>query len=753
MVNIPRFILSVVALECSCRGVFGEPTPSPTSSPVTISSYIDITTSPTSSPTPMFSYTNDTTHPDYPYCNGTVSFISDGYCDSGNNNGKCGWDGGDCCGCTCNSSSSRTYGYDCGVVGYACEDPDAPLFIPGGNECKDISFLSLTKPSVPSCPQAFEVGMYVESTSDALELANATSCSGGDFSVEWRGHVDVGITIRVLDGTSVRITGVSEAVANGGGTVPIFFISNGYLYLNNIGIANGNGSEGGAIFADSGSKLFVEGVSFTSNTAQSMGGAIFAVSSNATLVSTTFEGNSADIGGAVVVLNSTLTTKGYTSFHDNSAGYGGAVFAALNSIVIGSGNTTFINNNATEHGGAIFIAGTSYLGWNMQPVLRSTAQYSSMYSNSGENISTSTSSGFTSNVGYSSGLYENEARWIDMDENGDTAFMGNKAEGLGGAIYAESSQIFCSGSMLLIGNSAQAGGALYLESYNAVQTKGAMTFSLNRAVNDGGAIWASSSSKLIINGSTIFTGNTCGESGGAIYAVYDGGAIWAGTLAYDGAELTANGSITFTNNACGGNGGAIHLSGIYFVFNGNVAFSENSALSFGGALYASQTEKGPILNGVIFLNNVAKAGGAVFFSAVGTYEGFDDDEDEDPNRFSSKFISCRFEGNSASSTGGAIYSSAGKDLVWKTVFINNSADDGGALQISGTAILLNSSFVNNTSSEDGGPAIFNRGVISDMVGVHFSGNGYHCSPDAFMGLEEVRCVCSVYTLFLCYVRW
>ena len=501
MVNIPRFILSVVALECSCRGVFGEPTPSPTSSPVTISSYIDITTSPTSSPTPMFSYTNDTTHPDYPYCNGTVSFISDGYCDSGNNNGKCGWDGGDCCGCTCNSSSSRTYGYDCGVVGYACEDPDAPLFIPGGNECKDISFLSLTKPSVPSCPQAFEVGMYVESTSDALELANATSCSGGDFSVEWRGHVDVGITIRVLDGTSVRITGVSEAVANGGGTVPIFFISNGYLYLNNIGIANGNGSEGGAIFADSGSKLFVEGVSFTSNTAQSMGGAIFAVSSNATLVSTTFEGNSADIGGAVVVLNSTLTTKGYTSFHDNSAGYGGAVFAALNSIVIGSGNTTFINNNATEHGGAIFIAGTSYLRWNMQPVLRSTAQYSSMYSNSGENISTSTSSGFTSNVGYSSGLYENEARWIDMDDNGDTAFMGNKAEGLGGAIYAESSQIFCSGSMLLIGNSAQAGGALYLESYNAVQTKGAMTFSLNRAVNDGGAIWASRSSKLIINGS------------------------------------------------------------------------------------------------------------------------------------------------------------------------------------------------------------------------------------------------------------
>lgn len=91
--------------------------------------------------------------------------------------------------------------------------------------------------------------------------------------------------------------------------------------------------------------------------------------------------------------------------------------------------------------------------------------------------------------------------------------------------------------------------------------------------------------------------------------------------------------------------------------------------------------------------------------------------------------------------------------MWKTAFINNSADVGGALQISGSANLFNSSLVDNTSGEGGGPAIFNAGVISEMVGVNFSGNGYHCSPDAYMGLDEVRRVCSLHTLFLFFVRW
>jgi hypothetical protein len=32
---------------------------------------------------------------------GNPSWISDGYCDAINNNSSCEWDGGDCCGSTC----------------------------------------------------------------------------------------------------------------------------------------------------------------------------------------------------------------------------------------------------------------------------------------------------------------------------------------------------------------------------------------------------------------------------------------------------------------------------------------------------------------------------------------------------------------------------------------------------------------------------------------------------------------------------
>lgn len=69
----------------------------------------------TDSPTPSPAASSD-----YPDCIGTIMYISDGWCDYGNNNADCGWDGGDCCPCTCEDGV-----YTCGSSGYSCEDPDA----------------------------------------------------------------------------------------------------------------------------------------------------------------------------------------------------------------------------------------------------------------------------------------------------------------------------------------------------------------------------------------------------------------------------------------------------------------------------------------------------------------------------------------------------------------------------------------------------------------------------------------------------
>ena len=116
---------------------------------------------------------------------------------------------------------------------------------------------------------------------------------------------------------------------------------------------------------------------------------MYAVSSNTTLASTTFDGNRTGYGGA-------------------------AVFTAHSSVVaIGSGNTSFINNNTIGNGGAVFIGETSYLVWNMQPAFASITQYSGNYSNSEETSSHKTY--LSSHTGFG-GLYAKTPEWIDRNE-------------------------------------------------------------------------------------------------------------------------------------------------------------------------------------------------------------------------------------------------------------------------------------------------------------------------------------------------
>ncbi|CAM9473131.1 unnamed protein product [Ectocarpus sp. 8 AP-2014] len=50
-----------------------------------------------------------------------LSWVGDGYCDRRNNNENCGgYDGGDCCECTCIDEA-----YECGIVSFSCIDPAA----------------------------------------------------------------------------------------------------------------------------------------------------------------------------------------------------------------------------------------------------------------------------------------------------------------------------------------------------------------------------------------------------------------------------------------------------------------------------------------------------------------------------------------------------------------------------------------------------------------------------------------------------
>ena len=123
---------------------------------------------------------------------GVVEYIGDGNCDGINNTPDCGYDGGDCCICTCIDSMACTFNFN-------CLDPDArdELYA-----CHEIPS-DITSP----CSDDVEKNWIVENAAQALTLAETTKCSGGSFQVEWRGNISMDQTIHAVNGTVLHIYG------------------------------------------------------------------------------------------------------------------------------------------------------------------------------------------------------------------------------------------------------------------------------------------------------------------------------------------------------------------------------------------------------------------------------------------------------------------------------------------------------------------------------------------------------------------
>ena len=239
---------------------------------------------------------------------GVVEYIGDGYCDGINNTPDCGYDGGDCCICTCADSMMCTSGFN-------CIDPDA------GDElyaCDEIPS-EITSP----CSDDVEKIWIVENAAQARTLAESTKCSGGSFQVEWRGNVSMDQTIHAVDGTVLHIYGThAGAVISGNLEKRLITVVNASLYLTNVRVEFGLAVVGGAIAA-SRSNLTFNQAFFVSNQARGMGGALYVMDES--IVSfdgeTTFLANNvADIsGGAIYVAGGSVASwKGRnTSFTDN----------------------------------------------------------------------------------------------------------------------------------------------------------------------------------------------------------------------------------------------------------------------------------------------------------------------------------------------------------------------------------------------------------------------------------------------------
>ncbi len=296
---------------------------------------------------------------------------------------------------------------------------------------------------------------------------------------------------------------VNNSSASNGGAI---YIDGGVLNIENSVFADNNSlGNGGAIFAASSSGrtsiINVKNSIFDGNAAQGdQGGGAITLTNPSTLKieDAVFSNNTADDGGAVKAYNpshieyiknsdfknnkatdgaggaissSELTTIENSSFESNSStGRGGAIWYGIADITSGEiadfyiKSTTFKENSAGAHGGAIFV-------------------------DSGTNNHT---------------FYITDSKFINNETRNNS----------GGAIYSTSNINYSNTEFT--GNKAnKQAGAVYTDGYDSTATFDNVTFSKNEAGTLGGAIYSFWSIDTYIN--SKFDGNKTGQAGGAIF--------------------------------------------------------------------------------------------------------------------------------------------------------------------------------------------------------------------------------------------
>ena len=678
---------------------------------------------------------------EFPDCGGNLLRLGDGACDAYNNNEECGYDGGDCCLCTCIKNGECVFR---GIRGFGCVDPSAEE---GLYQCQP--------PPPHSAPCAVEIQRtwVVEDSTQARALAQAVNCSGGTFDVLWKGFVTVERTIYVASGTVLTITGVGEpstAVIHGGLQTQILTAINASLHVINVSFSLGSSVFGGAIAASASNMTFTR-TSFVGNIASGMGGAIYMENHSTAWfdMETSLLRNSAvGFGGALYACGNSSVTFTVEEAHilHNAAGESGGAIAIDQSHIWWSGNTFYSNNTSGFSGGAVDVANgctarwfgsnlfsenTATLGGALAVYLKSDVSWSGgmvlEYNQAivmggaiyvqGADISWDGSTIFTSNIALTAGGALSAVLGADVSWSGDTAFKDNRATSAGGAIYVESAEVSWSGVSSYVINSAEEGGAVYAAFGSFVRWNTSNTiFVLNMATSLSGGAVSSKDSNMSWTGNTTFEYNIASSSGGAV--------------SVNGANVSWSGDTAFKDNTATLGGGAIYIESAEVSWSGVSSFFNNSAES-GGAVYAAfgSFVRWDASNTIFVLNMATSgSGGAVsIIDSTMSWNGSTTFESNIANDSGGAAVAYRadvswsgdtaFKDNQATALGGAIFVlSAEVSCSGVLSFFNNSAEAGGAIYVMfGSFVRWNASnttfILNMATSSSGGAASISNSTI------------------------------------------
>ncbi|CAM9831329.1 unnamed protein product, partial [Ectocarpus fasciculatus] len=499
-------------------------------------------------------FADDFGYPGFENCTGYPPSMGNGLCIPDNNNAECGYDGGDCCECSCQPGQFMCLGR------FDCLDP-------AYNTTECVMNTTACDPDLSSRE------WLVEDTADAIELANAIDCTGGMFDVEWRGSVIVPQTLWISEGTTVNITGVdttaSPAVVDGNGESRIFGVINASLNLHGMTLSNGHGVVGGAIFSALGTVTLSGGSALVNNSADEHGGAMFVdggtVSWDGDMM---IADNSCSWDGGAILIRSaaSVSWSGNTTFignriysfgHNGGFSYGGAINVADESKVSWTEQTRFIDNRIDVdvvdrevvcYGGAVAVDGNSSAIWSGSTTFEDNeacfcggalhANDSAVFSWTGETV-------FSNNKAASGGVvcleWKSSASWSNS-----TAFVGNNASDDGGALYVtDTSSVVWTGDTRFEGNSALNGGAVHVSAtFSSIAWSGETTFEGNFASGSGGGLFVGEGAEVYLTGRTDFSNNHADVNGGAVVS-----ALNSDTDATE-SVIAIGGITTFFNNSC-----------------------------------------------------------------------------------------------------------------------------------------------------------------------------------------------------------
>ena len=328
---------------------------------------------------------------------------------------------------------------------------------------------------------------------------------------------------------------------------------------------------------------------------------------------------------------------------------------------------------------------------------------------------------YHASVASSSGeiLFGDNVSLLNNHSAGDATKGGGAIFSKKGVAFGDNAVLSGNSTALAIGGGGYGGGAIFLDGKGAVRFGKNAVIANNESYHYGGAIYSLGS--VSMGEGAIVRGNTTSYMGGAIAvtgalslgtgSVVESNQAQAGGAVYSTGQVSATGTTFRKNVATSNYGGGIYSAGGSIVLVDS-RVEENKAAGGGAVLLAGGGTAS--VTDTTFAANTATNGGAFFIDKNGMLTTTSGEAGSDAGTL--------FEGNSATTNGGAVYVQNGAvDLGSGTRLQGNQAVKGGAIYALGgkdaSAKLTFADAVFGKNSGTYGGAVYSSASVGGTVNV------------------------------------